>query len=54
MEEVFKDVFFDNISFDEQEIEFLLDNMFINVTVFHPVNKTELSCSGKVNDYELK
>ena len=54
MEEVFKEVFFDNISFDEKEIEFLLDNIFINVTVFHPVNKTELSCSGKANDYELK
>ena len=54
MEEVFKEVFFDNISFDEKEIEFLLDNIFINVTVFHPVNKMELSCSGKANDYELK
>ena len=54
MEDIFKDVFFSNLSFDEREIEFLLDNMFIDVTIFHPVNKTDLSCSGKVNDYELK
>jgi len=54
MMEIFDDVFFNNIDFDEKEKNFLLKNMFINVTVFNPVNKTELTCFGKINDYELK
>ena len=53
MEDIFKDVFFSNLSFDEREIEFLLNKMFVNVTILHPVKKKELSCSGKINDYEL-
>jgi hypothetical protein len=53
MEDIFKDAFFSNLSFDEREIEFLLNKMFVNVTILHPVKKKELSCSGKINDYEL-
>ena len=37
-----------------REINFILDKMFINVTILHPIKKRELSCHGKVNDYELK
>ena len=51
---IFKEVFFDNINFNEKEINFLLDRMFVNVTILHPINKKELSCGGRVNDYELK
>lgn len=54
MEDIFKEVFFNNISFNEEEIDFLLNKMFVDVTIFHPVKKMELNCSGKVNDYELK
>jgi len=54
MEHIFKEVYFNNISFDEKEINFLLDRMFVNVTILHPVRKIELSCYGKINDYELK
>tara|TARA_B100000686_G_C16636457_1_gene887577 strand:- start:96 stop:686 length:591 start_codon:yes stop_codon:yes gene_type:complete len=54
MEDIFKEVFFSNISFEEDEIDFLLRKMFVNVTIFHPIKKIELSCSGRVNDYELK
>ena len=54
MEDIFKEVFFNNINFDEKEINFLLDKMFVNVTILHPIKKRELSCYGKVNDYELK
>ena len=54
MTEIFKEVFFKNVSFDEKEIEFLLNKMFVDVKIFHPVNKTEHNCYGKVNDYELK
>ena len=54
MEAIFKEVFFNNINFNEKEINFLLDKMFVNVTILHPIKKRELSCYGKVNDYELK
>ena len=54
MEDIFKDVFFSNLSFNEEEIDFLLNKMLIDITIFHPIKKTELTCTGKVNDYELK
>ena len=54
MEDIFKEVFFKNINFNEEEINFLLDKTFVNVTILHPVMKRELSCYGKVNEYELK
>ena len=54
MEDIFKEVFFNDINFNEKEINFLLDKMFVNVTILHPIKKRELSCYGKVNDYELK
>ena len=54
MEHLFKENFFQDVRFASEEIDFLLSKMFIKVTVFHPINKTEISCSGKINDYELK
>ena len=54
MEDIFKEAFFNNINFNEKEINFLLDKMFVKVTILHPIEKRELSCYGKVNDYELK
>ena len=54
MEDIFREVFFNNINFNEKEINFLLDKMFVNVTILHPITKRELSCYGKVNEYELK
>ena len=53
MEDIFKRVFFDSLSFDEKEKIFLVNKMFVDVTIFHPITKKELSCSGKANDYEL-
>ena len=53
MEDIFKRVFFDNLSFNEKEKSFLVNKMFVDVTIFNPITKRELSCSGKVNDYEL-
>ena len=54
MEDIFKEVFFHNINLNKEEKTFLMDKMFINVTILHPVKKRELSCFGKANDYELK
>ena len=34
--------------------QILRRQMFVNVTILHPIKKRELSCYGKVNDYELK
>ena len=53
MEDIFKRVFFENLSFNEKEKSFLVKKMFVDVTIFHPITKRELSCSGKANDYEL-
>ena len=53
MLDIFRDVFFNNLSFDEEEIQFLLKKMFVKVTILHPIYKTEFTCSGKANDYEL-
>ena len=54
MQDIFKEVFFKNIDFSEKEINFLLDKMFVDVTILHPIKKRELSCYGKINDYELE
>ncbi len=54
MNDIFKKVFFANTSFGEKEIKFLIDKMFVNVTIFNPIKKTELSCAGKVNQYVLE
>ena len=54
MNDIFKEVFFKNLSLNEKEIQFLTDRSFVKVTILHPIKKRELSCYGKVNDYELK
>ena len=54
MVKIFKEVFLSNLSLDEKEENFLLDNMFVRVNVINPANRTELTCKGKVNDYELR
>ena len=54
MEKIFKEVFLSNLSLNEKEENFLLDNMFVRVNVINPANKTELVCKGRVNDYELR
>tara|TARA_B100000700_G_scaffold320519_1_gene417960 strand:+ start:648 stop:1223 length:576 start_codon:yes stop_codon:yes gene_type:complete len=53
MEDIFEKNFFKNIDFSDKEIRFLMNKMYVNVTIFHPIKKIEVSCSGKVNDYEL-
>ena len=53
MNRIFIENFFEGMSFSKEEIDFLISKMFLKITIFHPINKTELVCSGKVNDYEL-
>lgn len=54
MKSIFKEVFFENLNFNDEEIKFLMKKMFIKITILHPILKKELSCYGKINDYELK
>ena len=54
MKKIFKEVFFENTSFDQDEMNFIINRMQINVTIFHPVKKIELTCAGNINDYELQ
>ena len=54
MKKIFIEAFLNNLNLDENEIHFLLDNMFVKVKIIHPVNRTELICTGKVNDFELQ
>ena len=54
MEKIFKESFLSNLTLDDNEIKFLLKNMLVKVNVIHPVNKTNLVCSGNVNDFELQ
>ena len=53
MKDIFREVFFRNLSFNDREKDFLTSKMSIKITIFHPIKKTELTCFGKVNDYEL-
>ena len=54
MEDIFKEIYFNNIDLSEDEAKFLMDKMYVKITILHPVNKTELTCSGKINDYVLQ
>ena len=54
MKDIFKSVFLNNLDLNDEEMNFLLNNIFVKVIIYHPINKTELLCSGKANDYELK
>jgi len=54
MKDIFKSAFFKDINFTEEEKIFLMDKMYVDVTIFHPIKKTEISCAGRVNDFELK
>ena len=54
MEDIFKEVFFNNTSLDKKEIHFLMNSIYVDITIFHPIKKIELNCSGKANDYELR
>jgi len=54
MEKIFRESFLSNLTLNDNEIKFLLKNMLVKVNVIHPVNKTNLVCSGNVNDFELQ
>ena len=54
MEKIFKESYLSNLTLNDNEIKFLMENMLVKVNVIHPVDKTKLVCSGNVNDFELK
>ena len=54
MKKIFKENFLSNLTLNDNEIKFLMENMKIKINVIHPVNKTKLTCSGNINDFELQ
>ena len=54
MRDTFKKIFLNNLTVSKKEMEFLINNMFVRVNVIHPVDKTKLTCSGGITDYELQ
>ena len=54
MKKIFKKDFLSNLTLNDNEIKFLMENMMVRVNIIHPVNKTKLVCSGNINDFELK
>ena len=54
MEKIFKESYLSNLTLNDNEIKFLMENILVKVNVIHPVDKTKLVCSGNVNDFELQ
>ena len=54
MVDIFKESFLSNTSLSEKDIKLLLERMDVRISIYHPVDKIELTCKGKINDYELK
>ena len=41
-------------SLDKKKIDFLIDNTYIEILIAHPLPKYNISCIGKLTDFELK
>jgi len=41
-------------SLDKKKIDFLVDNTYIEILIAHPLPKYNISCIGKLTDFELK
>ena len=54
MVKTFKEVFLKNLTLKEEEKLFLLNHIYVRVNLINPVDKTQLVCRGKVNQYELQ
>ena len=54
MEFKFKRNFLNNLSLSKEEVQFLVDNTFIEVEILAPRNARSISCYGRVTDNILK
>ena len=54
MTEILKENVFNLNSLDEKQVEFLIDTLYIEILIAHPLPKNNISCIGKLTDFELQ
>ena len=54
MTEILKENVFNLNSLDEKQVEFLIDSSYIEILIAHPLPKNNISCIGKLTDFELE
>ena len=54
MTEILKENVFNLNSLDEKQVEFLIDRSYIEILIAHPLRKNNISCIGKLTDFELE
>ena len=53
MREILKKYVFNLSSLDEKKVDFLIDNSYIEILISHPLPKYNISCVGRLVDFEL-
>ena len=54
MKIILKEHVFNLNSLDEKKVEFLIDNSYIEILIAHPLPRYNISCMGKLTDFELE
>ena len=54
MKEILKEYVFNLNSLDENQIDFLIDNTYIEILISHPLPKYNISCIGRITAFELE
>tara|TARA_B100000029_G_scaffold328548_1_gene320877 strand:- start:34 stop:615 length:582 start_codon:yes stop_codon:yes gene_type:complete len=54
MKEILKEYVFNLNSLDENQIDFLIDNTYIEILISHPLPKYNISCIGRLTAFELE
>ncbi len=54
MTEILKENVLNLNSLDEKKIDFLIDNTYIEILISHPLPRYNVSCVGKLTDFELQ
>ncbi len=54
MKKFLKEHLFNLNTLSEKEIEFLIDSSYIEILIVHPFSKYNISCIGKLIDFELE
>ena len=54
MREILKKYVFNLSSLDEKKVDFLIDNSYIEILISHPLPKYNISCVGRLVDFELE
>ncbi len=54
MKEILKEYVFNLNSLDEKQIDFIIDNTYIEILISHPLPKYNISCIGRITAFELE